>query len=63
MSEEKKQIEKKLTISDLREGYQPLKKNFQHNKGNLDPSNPPQGGTGLSSETTSDSSSNEKKDE
>lgn len=47
MSEEKKQIGKKIPI---RKGYQPT-------QGNLDTSKPPKGGSGVSS----DSSSNTKK--
>jgi len=47
MSEEKKQIGKKI----------PIKKGYQPTQGNLDTSKPPKGGSGVSS----DSSSNTKK--
>jgi hypothetical protein len=33
--------------TSLREGYNPLKKGYSPNKGNLDASKPPQGGTGV----------------
>jgi len=33
----------------LREGYQPLKRGYQPEQGNLNPSNPPKGGSGVPS--------------
>ena len=48
MPDEKKPID---------EGYQPVKKGYQPNQGNLDPLNPPQGGSGVPASDTSDSGS------
>lgn len=31
----------------IQEGYQPYKKGYQPTEGNLDPSNPPRGGSGV----------------
>lgn len=62
MSEDKKTSKKNLTIQDLREGYQPLKKGLQTTQGNLDSSNPPQGGSGVPSKTSNEYSKNDKKD-
>ena len=44
----------------INEGYQPLKKGYQPTKGNLDPKNPPRGGSGVTSKP-SNNAGNEKK--
>lgn len=43
----------------IEEGYQPFKKGYQPTEGNLDTTNPPQGGSGVPSER-SKNDSNEK---
>lgn len=40
-----------------REGHQPTRKGYQPAQGHLDPSKPPQGGSGVSTDTSSGSDS------
>ena len=53
MSEDKNRSKDKMTVQDLREGYQPI-------KGDLDSTNPPQGGSGLPSKAKNENSKKEK---
>jgi len=61
MSEEKKPPIKKVPI---KEGYQPNKKiekgGYQPNRGNLDPSNPPKGGSGVPKKSQDNEKTNKK---
>ena len=59
MSEEKKQPTKEVP---LQEGYQPFKRGYKPTQGNLDTSNPPQGGSGVPSSSSSDSDKADKED-
>ncbi len=52
------QDKRKKTIN---EGYQPLKKGYQPTNGNLDPNNPPRGGSGVPSKPSNDASNEKKK--
>ncbi|HQK84120.1 MAG TPA: hypothetical protein PLK24_09300 [Atribacter sp.] len=45
----------------INEGYQPLKKGYQPTAGNLDPKNPPRGGSGVPSKPSNDASNEKKK--
>jgi hypothetical protein len=45
----------------LREGYQPFKKGYQPTQGNLNPSNPPKGGSGLPSTPSNNNGKNNNK--
>lgn len=52
MSVDKKQLEKKVNIEvrhHAAAGYQPAELGYQPTQGNLDSSNPPKGGSGVSS--------------
>ncbi|MFQ5675438.1 MAG: hypothetical protein ACE5G1_06030 [bacterium] len=55
MSKEKKQSKEKLVVREITEGYQPT-------KGDLDSSNPPQGGSGLPSKAKNENGKKDKKD-
>lgn len=46
MSEEKRESEKE---EPSEYGYQPIREGYQPTEGHLDPSNPPQGGSGVPS--------------
>ncbi len=71
MTEDKKELEKKVP---LKEGQQPVKKGYQPvemdletsgyrpTEGNLDISNPPKGGSGVPSKSSSDNKKTEKSD-
>jgi len=54
--------EKKEEKRPLQEGYQPLKKGYQPTQGNLDTSNPPQSGSGVSSSGQNDNKKDSSKD-
>lgn len=57
MAEKKKQPKKEVV---LEEGYQPIKKGHQPTQGNLDASNPPQGGSGVPSGPAANRGENKK---
>jgi hypothetical protein len=59
MSEEKKQSEKREPVE---KGYKPLKDGYQPTEGNLDTSNPPQGGSGVSQSTSNSGEKPEEKE-
>lgn len=59
MSEVKEQPKKEVP---LQEGHQPIKKGYQPTQGQLDISNPPQGGTGVPPSSSSENGKADKKD-
>jgi len=59
MSKEEKQIVKKVPLEEKNRHFE---KGYQPTQGNLDSSNPPQGGSGVPSSSSSDTKKNNKKD-
>ncbi|MBS1258965.1 MAG: hypothetical protein MAG551_02029 [Candidatus Scalindua arabica] len=58
MSEEGKQSKKEIP---LKEEYQPIEKGYQPTQGNIDTSKPPQGGSGVASDTSTESNETDEK--